>query len=50
MEFGALKANPIALPRNGAEQGVLSKTKRAPVKKAPDKPSHLVAPSILVKV
>ena len=44
----AVNAKPIAVPRNGAEHGVLKSTRSAPVKNAPQKPCLRPALSILV--
>ena len=42
------KMNPMAVPRKGAEHGVLKRTSSAPVKKAPAKPALWPASSIFV--
>ena len=50
MDVLCVKAKPIAVPKKGAEQGVLKRTMRMPLKKAPAKPSLRVAASMRVSV
>ena len=43
-----VKAKPMAVPRNGAEHGVLKRTRSAPVKNAPAKPCFRLVKSMRV--